>query len=378
MYDYDESERKKISLGEKIIRALNSARGGNTLNSANKRPMKISHKIIISCISVALVLCLCVSGILTLFLGRLDRVSIDQMKGSGGEWKTIYEIVDSDAQNENSPYEEVDHLDEVSVVEGDAVFDKEISNILLIGADSFEGTSRSDSMMLVSIDNRNKKIKITSLMRDMYVAIPNKSSNKLNAAYCWGGAKLLVETIEYNFKIKIDNVIRLDFTAFKTLIDKMGGLTIELNEKQVKYMNKYAHTTYDSPGTYKVSGKVALEYVRMRKIDSDFGRTRRQRDVFEQIFDRISDYNIIDLTMLTYDMLQYIQTDISNKEIRKYLTNAPALLDYKIEQFSLPAKDTYEGKSINGADVLVLDVDENAKRLSQFVYSNNNIFKDLD
>lgn len=340
--------------------------------------MKISHKIIISCISVALVLCLCVSGILTLFLGRLDRVSIDQMKGSGGEWKTIYEIVDSDAQNENSPYEEVDHLDEVSVVEGDAVFDKEISNILLIGADSFEGTSRSDSMMLVSIDNRNKKIKITSLMRDMYVAIPNKSSNKLNAAYCWGGAKLLVETIEYNFKIKIDNVIRLDFTAFKTLIDKMGGLTIELNEKQVKYMNKYAHTTYDSPGTYKVSGKVALEYVRMRKIDSDFGRTRRQRDVFEQIFDRISDYNIIDLTMLTYDMLQYIQTDISNKEIRKYLTNAPALLDYKIEQFSLPAKDTYEGKSINGADVLVLDVDENAKRLSQFVYSNNNIFKDLD
>jgi len=362
---------EKNSFLDIVRNGLNVFRGGKTLDNANKRPMKISHKILISSVSVMLTLVICVTGILSLFLGRLDRISLEDMRGSGGEWKSIYEIVDSEMQNESSPYEEVDYLDEVSVGEGDLVYDQAVTNILLIGADSFEGSSRSDSIMLVSIDNRNKKIKLTSLMRDMYVAIPDKSSNRINAAYNWGGAKLLVDTVEHNFKVKIDNVVRLDFTAFRVLVDKMGGITVDLSEAKVKYMNRYAHTTFESAGTYKIGGKVALEYVRMRKVDSDFGRTTRQREVFEQIFDKMKGYNAVDLAKLTYDMLEYIQTDLSNKEIRGYLTNAASFVNYEICQYSLPAEGTFEGKRVNGSDVLVLDVEENTRLLNEFIYSDN-------
>ena len=357
-----------VTLRDKI----NRFRGSRTIQSYNARPMKMSHRIIISVLSLICVMMLSIFSIGAVFLSRINHTDLDDMNGTGGEWKTIEEIVESDFQDEDAPsYEEVDSLDEVDVPNGQIIFDEDIVNIMLIGADNSDGTSRSDSMMIVSVDYRNKQIKLTSLMRDMYVSIPGKTSNRINSAYNWGGAKLLLKTIEHNFKIKIDNVVILDFDAFKKFIDKTNGITVYLNEKQAKYMTRYAWTDFPSAGTYRLNGKCALEYVRMRKVDSDFGRTSRQRGVFEQIFNKIKGYNAVDLANLAYDMLDYVETDLTNRQIIALLSDAPTIAGFEVKQFSLPAKGTYKNQKINGAQVLVCDVHKNAKLMADYVYSGD-------
>ena len=362
----------KPSVMDVIKEKINIWRGGKTIEKFNARPMKISHRIALSAISVVTVMAVCVLSCMGILMSKVNRTNLNDMVGTGGEWLSIYEVVDSEYQiDDGTSYEELEFIEEVTVSEGQTVYDEDVINILLIGADNSDGTSRSDSMMIVSVDYRNKQLKITSLMRDMYVAIPKKSSNRINSSYNWGGAKLLVETIEHNFKVKIDNVVILDFDAFKTFIDKTGGITVYLNEKQAKYMTRYAYVKFPSAGTYTLSGKTALEYVRMRKVDSDFGRTTRQREVFEQLFDKVKVYNAIDLANLAYDMLDYIETDLSNKQIIALLSDATEIANYEVKQFSLPVEGTYADKTINKMRLLVFDVDQNAQLLGDFIYSGD-------
>lgn len=165
---------------------------------------------------------------------------------------------------------------------------------------------RTDTMIMLSIDNIHKKIKLTSFQRDTYVYIPGNGYNKINASYSLGGAKLSIQTIEANFGIKIDRYAVVDFDSFIKIIDTLNGIDMEVTQDEIDYINYQmykndqsdtATTITDSPGTVHLNGQEALWYARDRGLTKgeddneigidgdDWDRTSRQRKMLETLFD---------------------------------------------------------------------------------------------
>jgi LCP family protein required for cell wall assembly len=289
-------------------------------------------------------------------------------EGVFGQYVDIWNVDPED--NEEPIFEGTDSLPDIELPTGAMRSDKDVQNILIIGEDEKKKgeVPRSDSMILVSVDNRNKQIKMTSFLRDCYVHIPGYGDNRINAAYSVGGVSLTIKTLEENFKVKIDNYVIIDFSAFEKIINRMGGISAKLTKAQAEYMTYYCHHPF-SEGSNRLNGADALEYVRMRRLDSDFQRTARQRAVIEQLAGKIKKYNVVDLQRLMNDMLPAISTNLSVPELGGFVKDSSELTGYEIKQFSIPAEGTYEGKSVNGKDVLVLDVRSNADKLSKFIYT---------
>lgn len=228
-------------------------------------------------------------------------------------------------------------------------------NILLVGQDKREGQSRqrSDTMILVSINPKTKEVSLISFLRDMYVKIPGGySDNRLNVAYIYGGFKLLNDTLYTNFGVRADYNIEVDFTAFVKIIDKIGGVTISLTEKEVKYLNDNSLTV----GENKLDGQQALAYARIRKIDSDFGRTDRQRKILLSIFDELKKRPVDAVFTLINEVFPLLTTDMTNSKILSLATTlVPSMSSMKIESYSVPTKGTYYSATIRKMQVLVPD-----------------------
>ncbi len=255
--------------------------------------------------------------------------------------------------------------------------DSKVKNILFIGSDYRSGEvtgMRSDTMMLFSIDKAHKKIKLTSFLRDSYVCIPSTGKyRKLNASCSSGGAQLVIDTIEYNFKVKIDNYILVDFEAFTKLIDLMGGLTVKgVTEKEAKYLRDTVKIVYAKKGTNKFSGAAALWYCRIRYLDDDFHRTERQRKVISALVSQVSHTSPAKLMQIMQEVLPLITTDISRNELLSLGMGAVAsYLRYDTVQHQVPADGTWSNARIYGeGSVLKMDIDENAKLLKQFIYKD--------
>ena len=145
---------------------------------------------------------------------------------------------------------------------GGLYHDDAITNILVMGVDDYQPNDpgRSDSMMLVSVDSRHKKLKLTSFMRDMYVAIPGHGSQRLNVAYSTGGPQLSVSTIEANFGTDIDRFVLIDYASFSKIVDKLGGVTMTVTSGEAKLINQNSGDKRRNltAGTFVLSGKQAL------------------------------------------------------------------------------------------------------------------------
>ncbi|MFW5677495.1 MAG: LCP family protein, partial [Acetivibrio ethanolgignens] len=133
------------------------------------------------------------------------------------------------------------NLSEAVAGEENLTSDDKIVNILLVGADKRESWSesgRSDTVMIATLDMKHKQLKLTSLMRDMWVEIPGHGTHKFNAAYSYGGVSLLYQTIAANFGLKLDGYAVVDFKAFQEVIDAMDGVEIELTQAEYEYLVK--------------------------------------------------------------------------------------------------------------------------------------------
>lgn len=242
-----------------------------------------------------------------------------------------------------------------------------IYNILLIGTDKEDsGPSRSDTMILLSIDSRNKKIKMISFMRDLWIKIPNNNEGRLNSAYTIGGAELLLETLEYNFDIQIDNYMLVDFEMFKQLVDELDGVSVEITENEAKFINKTTKATVVS-GENTLDGYEALVYCRIRKLDSDFMRTQRQRKVINAIINKIKKQSIIKTITAGYNILPLITTDISPTKMMLKTLSILSAMDYTVNQLRIPADNTYSNKTINAQAVLVADSNDNKRIIKDFI-----------
>lgn len=246
-----------------------------------------------------------------------------------------------------------------------------VKNILLIGLDADQGgTSRSDTMMLLTLDSVNKTIKLTSFLRDMWVDIPDYKSAKLNASYAHGGAQLTMDTIEYNFGVDIDNYVIVDFEMFKSIVDSLGGITVEITKREAEFINRTTKSTVEE-GINHLDGKKALIYARIRKLDSDFYRTQRQRKVITAIIDKVKQTDPLELVGVVKEILPMITTDIN--PVGMIVTGISALSCFgaEIDQLQIPADDAYVSKKISGQAALVPDIKKNTEKLKEFIYGEN-------
>ncbi len=257
-------------------------------------------------------------------------------------------------------------------------YSDDVTNILLLGVDAREGetASRSDTMMLISIDRAHEKIKMTSFLRDSYVEIPGHGWNKLNASSTKGGVELVANTIEYNYKIKIDNYMLVDFVAFEELIDAIGGVTVEVTEKEANYLNRTwqqwsltgTPLTFDSGEAVDLNGEEALMFCRIRKLDSDFYRTERQRRVISSVKDKIMS-NPLSVFSIAESVLPLIETDLSTGSTMSLGMGAvTSYLKYDMAQQGIPADGTWHSERKSCGDSLVFSIDENAEILKDFIY----------
>ncbi len=252
-------------------------------------------------------------------------------------------------------------------------------NILLIGNDSRENgeDGRSDAMILITIGSETKNIYMTSLLRDMYVEIPGHQGNRLNAAYSYGGAELLMETIEQNFDITVNRYVLVNFEAFASLVDAVGGVNLELTTEEIEYVNGYLweyniltnrpdgtdNMDTNISGMVHLNGPQALAYSRNRYLGTDFGRTERQRKVLTEVIKNLPRGVVTNAGGLTEGLLPNLTTNLTQKECFMLSFSAARLLQGDIVQSSIPLEGTYKDASIRGMAVLEVDFEANKKYL---------------
>ena len=250
---------------------------------------------------------------------------------------------------------------------------KGVINILLVGQDGREDVegSRSDSMMLVSVNKGTGKVKIVSLMRDMYVSIPGHDDNRINAAYSLGGVKLLEQTIENDFQVKIDGNVQIDFESFKTIIDKVDGVEIELSQEEADYLNTaYWQNGWSlSAGVQTLDGDQALAYSRIRQVgNSDFQRTERQRTVLMTVFRKVKGQGKLKMLSLAKDIYPMLDTDIGIGDMISLGTTAIGMDESDIETYRLPIDGGYTNQTIREMQVLVPDMEKNIAYLKELLF----------
>lgn len=243
----------------------------------------------------------------------------------------------------------------------------DLVNILLIGQDAREGEeqARSDSMILCSYNKATQKLTMTSFLRDLYVPIPGYGSNRINAAYSFGGARLLKKTIDQNFNIAIDGCIEVDFTHFSGIIDALGGVEIELRQDEANEINQLTGSAL-TEGIQQLDGFQALTYSRIRNldIDGDFSRTNRQRKLINALVDSLRGSSLKDLTPVIGKILPMLTTDLNRGQLFLYaLEILPNLPELDIHSQKIPADGTFADQTIDGMSVLVADMDAQRKHL---------------
>ena len=263
-----------------------------------------------------------------------------------------------------------------------------ITNILLAGTDGRPGekSSRSDAMMILTVDNKNKSLKLTSLERDSYVNIPGHGKQKLTHAYAYGGINLLIQTIEDNFKLDIQNYAVVDFYSFMDIVDTIGGVNVNVKQSEIKEINKFIPETYNwnksnnkgsiqyikSAGTQNLNGYQALAFSRIRKIDSTTERDRRQREVIEGIMASINDLPITKYPQLLDTILPYVKTNMKPSQILSLGTKILSVGNFNIKQMNFPIDDgVHSIGGVYGNSGWVLRFDESTLDiLHDFIFNN--------
>lgn len=262
-----------------------------------------------------------------------------------------------------------------------------ITNILLVGTDgrTLEESSRSDSMMILTIDNKNKSLKLTSLARDTYVNIPGHGEQKLTHAYAYGGINLLVETIEDNFKLDIQNYAIVNFFSFMDIIDTLGGVVVDVKPNELNELNKFIPECYkfdknpnkgpmeyvSNSGTQKLNGYQALSYGRIRKNDSALERDRRQRAIIQGMIDGIKNLPVTKYPELVDSILPYIKTNMKPTTILSLGATALTIGDFNIKSLEFPMEKYSTGGIYKNAGwVWRYDADKCLPILHDFIFDN--------
>ena len=321
-------------------------------------------------------------------------LSLVNIKPSGPEETTqAEELTTTEAPVDQEEIDELNNVDGLEEIDEDDIdwntysdYRKEegVINVLLLGLDKQGGgKGRSDSIIIVTLNENTKTLSLCSIMRDSYVKIPGHKASKINVAHALGGAPLAVDTIQQNFNVAIDGYVEVDFDAFAKCIDAVGGVEVTLTQEEVNYLNGNRSSILDKSqrnvrvGTQTLNGAQALGYARIRKVPTsdglknDFGRTARQRRVLDSLFEKYKSASIMDLLGMMQAVLPLVTTDLNKDEISSLLYKVVAMRPNDLETLSIPLGNAYADRFVEGAgSVLALDMNKNRDAIHEFIFGS--------
>lgn len=370
--------------------------GGFEQRQKSKKKSSTRKKVLIGLLIFLMVLLALLGGAFIYLSSKLDKINMVDRDYDNSVYDSIEELppeVENPNSEPDTPDSEIKDLEsQIDANVGDdsqsddgkpkdepikLKFSDDVLNVLLIGTDArtSDYRGRSDSMILVSINKETEEIVMTSIMRDVYLKIPGKGYNRINASYAYGGADLLIQTIEQNFKIRIDKFVQVDFQSFEKVVEAVGGVSIPINSSEITVMKQFGSDMNGKPfsgaGTYKLNGKQALAYSRIRYVGhSDFERTQRQRRVLDEIIKSAKNLSIGELSDSLDVILPLVTTDFKKGELIDLILGSVSYLSYDRVQLRIPADHTYSNMRIRGMAVLGIDFDENRRLMYETIYGD--------
>ena len=258
-----------------------------------------------------------------------------------------------------------------------------VKNIALLGLDtrSDDNTGRSDANVILTIDKRHGKIKLTSIARDSRMAVAGHGMDKLTHAYAYGKSQLSVKTLNQNLGLEITDYVTMNFFELARIIDFMGGVTLDVDEAEFKELNSYVIPTTDfgdlncpkleSAGVQVLNGAQSVCYARIRHTDGDIERGNRQKEVLTAMFAKVKTINPLKLPELASMVVEECETSLSTNDIISMGLWA-VLSTPKFEQLSIPNDNVKGvGKTIGGAWCYVYDLKAAQQEIKDFIFEEN-------
>ena len=272
-----------------------------------------------------------------------------------------------------------------------------ITNVLLIGTDgrTEDEAARADSIIIATLDNNNKKVKLTSIIRDTVVDIPEYGEDKINAAFFYGsselnddgklrgfegGADLLMDTIEDNFNIHLDKYVIVNFWGFEEIIDEIGGIEADIKDYEIDEVNKYIgeSTGVNSPpitetGLQTLNGQQALSYARIRYVgNGGFERSERQSKVLFQIANKLKEVNPLKYVSIANTLSKQVKTNMDIPEALNLAYTIYKLPSLDFEQLQIPQTELIARDNLykDRGWCLLIDLEQSAKIMHDFIFNN--------
>lgn len=307
-----------------------------------------------------------------------------------------------------------------------AIMDDSVTNIALFGVDSRNNdfSGQSDVIMILTVDNKHRKLKMTSILRDTKVPIEGETltgeymnwDTKINAAYAYGGPELAIRTLNQNFGLGIENYVTINFANMAAIVEAFGGVDVELSAEEMRGINRNLWSlsqevldqidedkeegTYEEKeypvilredyfrnadgsldieggtytgGTYHLNGARAVAYGRIRDVGNDYARVERQQTIFRLLLDRLLNMGITDYPGLIREMMPYCETSLGLKDI---VGLTPILTgDFSVESIKVPdiayETDLFDGMAADNIYYLIYDVAPAAERISSFIFEES-------
>ena len=266
--------------------------------------------------------------------------------------------------------------------------DADVTNILLIGVDnnspdSMQRQGNADGLVILSINRTTRQVVLTSLMRDIYVAVPKQFNTKLTLSYHYGGIPMLINTIEANFGVTIDNYALVNYIDVVNIVDAFGGVEVDLREDEIFAMESKIKNVNElmglessanaidqsQAGVMTLNGVQTAAYLRIRMAGhGDYERTERARRVITKLVKKVRGMNFAELSEVADVVLPCITTDLTQGEIFTLLVNLPKYMKYDLVSSRIPVEGSSYSVNMNGY-FLIIDYDVNREYLFNSIYN---------
>ncbi|MDF2865670.1 MAG: LytR family transcriptional regulator [Clostridia bacterium] len=330
----------------------------------DKKKMKNSTKVVLTILVVIVLVIACVLGYIYSKISKINFEAIDK----------------NDLEVNKNIYDEISNT--ISKIEFNNV-----KSVVFFGIDTrdTEGgySGRSDTIMVASINPQNKGVSLVSIPRDTYVNIPGYGKDKINHSYAFGKEQLAIKTINSNFGLNLTEYVTIDFVGLIHVINKLGGIELNITNEELSYINNHSKNSYDmtgnkikmltSSGLVTLSGEQALTHSRNRTVGNDFTRASRQRTVIEAIINKLSSLGINDIMSVSDSILSEVKTNINVTEymgiLSKVISEKNTYLK-NIVSAQIPSVDYSEGKMINSVYYFTTDYVKAKADFIKYIYGN--------
>lgn len=243
--------------------------------------------------------------------------------------------------------------------------------MIITAAHDYNG--RSDVVMVASVNTKTGQVKLVSIARDTYVAIPGYNNTRINHAFSYGGPELAIRTLNENFGLDVTDYVAVNFDSLAEVIDAMGGVEVDVTEAERRQINAYllsGEPLYET-GYITLNGPQAVSYSRIRKIDNDDMRTSRQREVLASLFEKAKEINPLEYPSYVRKFAPMVQTSLSNDELLKLASVGLKGSSLTLDQAAFPNEYIHaEGQTIGGAWYYIYDLAQAKDMLHEYLYQD--------